>query len=247
MRRADGRSPLLSQPNNIKSLPWLAWIGAAFSLGPQVRWFRWRPCPSCVNARRKIKQYSQPANPVGSTYVARLSSKTRAGNTFEIVLTSDTCVGTRGYEHGADSTEYEIYLYDAAGTPVGPDNVAKRLVVPAMQTTVIKTADLVGPGKAFWGGLKVRLRPHGREPMHASDLFSSAFVRWLTANSFDNVRQRIHWSGKRLKASSTRCPFRLWQSTKASLVSLILMQNRARESSRSTINSVPASTKYPTI
>jgi len=105
----------------------------------------------------------------------------------EIVLTSDTFVGTRGFEDGADSTDYEIYLYDAAGTPVGPDSVAKRLTVPAMQTTVIKTADLVGTGKTFWGGLKVRLRPHGREPMHASDLFSSAFVRWQTANSFDNV------------------------------------------------------------
>jgi hypothetical protein len=105
----------------------------------------------------------------------------------EIVLTSDTFVGTRGFEDGADSTEYEIYLYDSAGTPVGPDSVAKRMVVPAMQTTVIKTVDLIGPGKAFWGGLKVRLRPHGREAMHASDLFSSAFVRWQTDNSFDNV------------------------------------------------------------
>ena len=105
----------------------------------------------------------------------------------EIVLTSDTFVGTRGFEDGADATEYEIHLYDAAGTPVGSDGVAKRLVVPAMQTTVIKTADLVGAGNAFWGGLKVRLRPRGREPMHASDLFSSAFVRWLTTSSFDNV------------------------------------------------------------
>ena len=33
----------------------------------------------------------------------------------EIVLTSDTFVGAKGYEDGADTTEYEIYLYDAAG------------------------------------------------------------------------------------------------------------------------------------
>ena len=36
-------------------------------------------------------------------------------------------------------------------------------------------------------GMKIRLRPQGREPMYASDLFSSAFVRWKTDSSFDNV------------------------------------------------------------
>jgi len=35
--------------------------------------------------------------------------------------------------------------------------------------------------------MKIRLRPRGREPMPASDLFSSAFVRWQTKPSFDNV------------------------------------------------------------
>jgi hypothetical protein len=35
--------------------------------------------------------------------------------------------------------------------------------------------------------MKIRLRPKCRETMHASDLFSSAFVRWRTAASFDNV------------------------------------------------------------
>jgi hypothetical protein len=33
--------------------------------------------------------------------------------------------------------------------------------------------------------MKVRLRP--RNAIHASDLFSSAFVRWSTKDSFDNV------------------------------------------------------------
>ena len=105
----------------------------------------------------------------------------------EIVLTSDTFVGKRGYEDGADSTEYEIYLYDAAGNPIGADGVAKRLVVPAMQMTVLSVRDILGSGQKFWGGMRIRLRPKSRIPMHATDLFSSAFVRWKTDSSFDNV------------------------------------------------------------
>jgi hypothetical protein len=105
----------------------------------------------------------------------------------EIVLTSDTFVGRKGFEDGLDKTDYEIYLYDSSGNPIGKDGVAWQRTVPAMQTTVVRTADLIGPGKKFWGGVKVRLRPASREPMHASDLFSSAFVRWRTADSFDNV------------------------------------------------------------
>jgi hypothetical protein len=105
----------------------------------------------------------------------------------EVFLTSDTFVGRKGYEDGADATEYEIYLYDAEGKPVGPDGVAKRLVVPAMRTTVLSLSEILGERKKFWGGMKIRIRPQGRQPMHASDLFSSAFVRWKTDSSFDNV------------------------------------------------------------
>jgi hypothetical protein len=105
----------------------------------------------------------------------------------EIVLTSDTFVGAKGYEDGADTTEYEIYLYDADGKPVGAEGVAKRLVVPAMQMTVLSLREILGDGRKFWGGMRIRLRPKGRQPMHASDLFSSAFVRWKTAASFTNV------------------------------------------------------------
>jgi hypothetical protein len=105
----------------------------------------------------------------------------------EIVLTSDTFIGAQGYKDGADATEYEIYLYDAEGKPVTKDGLTRRLFVPAMQTTVITARDLIGEQKSFWGGMKIRLRPKGREPMHASDLFSSAFVRWRTDSSFDNV------------------------------------------------------------
>jgi hypothetical protein len=105
----------------------------------------------------------------------------------EIVLTSDTFVGARGYADGADATEYEIYLYDADGQAIGSEGVAKRLVVPAMQMTVLSLREILGDSRKFWGGMRIRLRPKGRQPMHASDLFSSAFVRWKTESSFDNV------------------------------------------------------------
>jgi hypothetical protein len=105
----------------------------------------------------------------------------------ELFLTSDTFVGAKGYEDGADSTEYEIYLYDAAGKVIGADGITKRLTVPAMHTTVLSVREILGESASFWGGMRIRLRPNGREPMHASDLFSSAFVRWKTDNSFDNV------------------------------------------------------------
>jgi hypothetical protein len=105
----------------------------------------------------------------------------------EIVLTSDTFVGAKGYADGADATEYEIYLYDADGKAVGAEGVAKRLVVPAMQMTVLSLREILGDSRKFWGGMRIRLRPKGRQPMHASDLFSSAFVRWKTESSFDNV------------------------------------------------------------
>lgn len=105
----------------------------------------------------------------------------------EIVLTSDTFVGAKGYADGADATEYEIYLYDADGKAVGTDGVARRLSVPAMQMTVLSLREILGDDRKFRGAMRIRLRPKGRQPMHASDLFSSAFVRWKTAASFDNV------------------------------------------------------------
>src|ERR1044072_455996 len=110
-----------------------------------------------------------------------------AGIRSEIFLTSDTFVGRTGYQDGADATEYEIYLYDAAGKPVGQNGVARKFVVPAMQTTVLKLSELLGEQQTFWGGMQVRLRPKGRQSMHVSDLFSSAFVRCTTDNSLDNV------------------------------------------------------------
>ena len=105
----------------------------------------------------------------------------------EVVLTSDTFVGAGGYADGGDATEYEFYLYDADGRAIGSGGMAAKLTVPAMQTTVIPLRDLIAPSRNFWGGMTIRLRPAGREPMHATDLFSSAFIRWQTDSSFDNV------------------------------------------------------------
>ncbi|HEX3144947.1 MAG TPA: hypothetical protein VHQ64_13335 [Pyrinomonadaceae bacterium] len=126
----------------------------------------------------------------------------------EIFLTSDTFVGRTGYTDGADATEYEIYLYDKDGKPVGQDGVAKRFVVPAMQTTRLNLADLLGDQKTFWGGMKIRLRPKGRQSMHASDLFSSAFVRWKTEDSFDNVHANPDpWEWKHPQSFFYSMPF----------------------------------------
>ena len=105
----------------------------------------------------------------------------------EIVLTSDNFIGASGYADGEDATEYQVYLYDFEGHPLGDSGVARRLTAGAMCTTVIPVAELVGPRKKFWGGMKIRLRPKTRVPTHASDLFSSAFVRWKSRDTFTNV------------------------------------------------------------
>ncbi|HEX3186015.1 MAG TPA: hypothetical protein VHQ94_14545 [Pyrinomonadaceae bacterium] len=105
----------------------------------------------------------------------------------EIVLTADNFLGPTGYADGADATEYQVFLYDFEGHPLGESGVARRLTAEAMRTTVIPVSELVGPRKSFWGGMKVRLRPKTRTPSHASDLFSSAFVRWKSRDSFTNV------------------------------------------------------------
>jgi hypothetical protein len=105
----------------------------------------------------------------------------------EIVLTADNFIGARGYADGADATEYQVLLYDSDGRAVGENGVARRLTADAMCTTVIPVSELIGPGQSFWGGMRIRLRPKTRTPTHASDLFSSAFVRWKSRDSFTNV------------------------------------------------------------
>ncbi len=114
---------------------------------------------------------------------------TELGVDCELVLTSDTFAGIAGHTDGKFSTDYEICLYDASGRIVGSEGVTRRMTVPAMRTTVIPIRELIGDAKQFFGGLKVRLRPTATEAAmpHASDLFSSAFVRWRTAAAFDNI------------------------------------------------------------
>lgn len=112
------------------------------------------------------------------------------GIASEIVLTADNFIGAQGYADGSDATEYQILLYDADGRPIedtGNSGIARRLTAQAMQTTVIPVSELVGPNRHFWGGMRIRLRPNTRTPTHASDLFSSAFVRWRSRESFANV------------------------------------------------------------
>lgn len=140
-----------------------------------------------------VKIFAQPTveNPVSGCWLDVCApfviQDPDIGLQSEVVLTSDTFVGQKGYEDRVDKTEYEIYLYDAAGKPVGLHGVAKQLTVPAMQVTILNVRDILGSSQKFWGGMRIRLRPQSRQPMHASDLFSSAFVRWKTDNSFDNV------------------------------------------------------------
>ncbi len=105
----------------------------------------------------------------------------------EIVLTSDNFLGAQGYADGSDATEYQILLYDFDGQAIGESGIARQLTAQSMQTTVIPVSELVGPNRSFWGGMRIRLRPKTRTPTHASDLFSSAFVRWKSRDSFTNV------------------------------------------------------------
>jgi hypothetical protein len=107
----------------------------------------------------------------------------------EIILTSDTFAGARPNQDGADVTDYEIYLYDASGRAIGPGGEPRRLSVPAMRTTVIAARELIpgAAGRNLWGGMRIRLRSSCRGTTRVGDLFSSAFNKWRSASSFDNV------------------------------------------------------------
>ena len=54
----------------------------------------------------------------------------------EIVLTSDTFVGVRGYSDREDATDYEIYLYDAQGRALGTEGIARKITVSAMDAGI---------------------------------------------------------------------------------------------------------------
>ncbi|HSE33667.1 MAG TPA: hypothetical protein VLA93_18995 [Pyrinomonadaceae bacterium] len=160
------------------------------------------------------------------------------GLNSELVLTSDTFIGRDGYRDGRDTTEYRLFLYDADGSPLQLEFEKSNLMVPAMHTTVIPLADLIHPRKSFSGGLTIRLRPKGRESMHASDLFSSAFIRWQTATSFDNVhanpdplqwqiRKPFHYSMPFPALSDYQCTVALFNPYDVHSVGHILLRDHA--------------------
>jgi len=160
------------------------------------------------------------------------------GLNSELVLTSDTFIGRDGHRDGRDSTEYQLLFYEADGTPLQLATTKGNLTVPAMQTTVIPLAELIRPRTSFWGGLTIRLRPNGRESMHASDLFSSAFIRWQTATSFDNVhanpdppqwqiRKPFHYSMPFPSLSDYQCTVAIFNPYDVNSVGHILMRDHA--------------------
>jgi hypothetical protein len=59
----------------------------------------------------------------------------------EVGMTSDTFVVPRPViSDGADTTEYEIVLYDASGNPIGRGRMSRNdLSLPAMHTTTISS------------------------------------------------------------------------------------------------------------
>jgi hypothetical protein len=107
----------------------------------------------------------------------------------DIILTANTFEGINGHQSGDYSTSYELSLYDASGKPLPLDGSKEvlRLTVPAMHTTLLKCSELTRRREAFWGGLRIRMLVKGKQPIYTSDLFSSAFVRWNYANSFDTL------------------------------------------------------------
>src|SRR5260370_5771430 len=56
-----------------------------------------------------------------------------------IVLTSDTFSGQRGYEGDTYGTNYEVYLYDAVGKAIGSNAVARTTAVRANDTNSLTT------------------------------------------------------------------------------------------------------------
>jgi hypothetical protein len=104
----------------------------------------------------------------------------------DIILTSATFDNLQGYRDKSYSTDYELYLYDPAGKPLSGQSPIK-VTVPAMHTTLIKCSEIIGNRESFWGGLKIKMYAHGKRPMHISDLFSAAFVRWNAGEHLDTL------------------------------------------------------------
>ncbi len=200
---------------------------------------------SCSLAASVVSQPPQPLFALPSNHscwlevTAPFIVEDRArGVSTEIILTSDTFAGARGHEEKTSATEYDIYLYDQTGRAIGDKGIACTLTVPAMHTTVIAARDLLGNYKPFLGGMKIRLRPDKQAVKHASDLFSSAFVRWHTAESFDNVHANpdpLEWQNT---AFFTRCRFPRLPNTIVCSAFSIHITSRAQAKSLFAMHSV---------
>jgi hypothetical protein len=127
-----------------------------------------------------------------STCIPLVVEDPAIGLSTEIILTSNSFDGIDGHTDPSHSTDYEISLYDPAGKLVSAGGAGKplRLNVPAMRTTVIRCADLVGAGRPFWGGCRLRMWAKGKRPTYVSDLFSAAYVRWNYRESFDALHSQ---------------------------------------------------------
>jgi hypothetical protein len=107
----------------------------------------------------------------------------------DVILTSASFDGISGYKDKINLTDYEVYLYDSSGRamPAGGSDKVLRLTIPAMRTTVIRCADLIGKRDRFWGGMRIRLWARSKQPTHVGDLFSAAYARWNWAEAFDTL------------------------------------------------------------
>jgi hypothetical protein len=102
-----------------------------------------------------------------------------------LLLTATCFAGVDGYRKTADSTDYQILLYDNMGREMPLDNAGK-LDVPAMRPTLVNLKEKLGKDR-FFGGAKVRVAPSPGQLPRAGDLFSAGFVRWDFPSNFDNI------------------------------------------------------------
>lgn len=139
---------------------------------------------------RALAQYSAAKTGAGGTCWLDVAApfvvnEPRLGLSTELLLTATCFPGVEGFRNSQYATEYEVELYDAAGREVRLDR-ARRQVISAMRPTVLDMGQLLD-SKPFWGSARLRLAPRGEHVTHAGDLFSAGFVRWKTADNFDNV------------------------------------------------------------
>lgn len=155
---------------------------------------------------------------------------TAAGIRSRVILTSDSFFGRNGHADGRDSTEYEIYVYDAGGQPYGPNGLTRHLIVPAMQTTILDLSELVPERKISGVECAFACVPAGG-PRCTPAIFSAP--RSFAGNPMNRsptcTRTRTRYTGKNPIVSFTQCPSRHSRNTLASSACLIRMRSEAPE------------------